>query len=124
MRSLLAAALLLIAGVASAQEGFPLDGTWRGERPAAGNTAVTIVLVLEWDGQKITGVINPGPRSIPLQDMQLIPDGWKVTMSAKDAAGKSISFEGTIADLGSYHRYIDGVWQEGGKTYKVRFVHE
>jgi hypothetical protein len=124
MRSLLATALLLIAGVVSAQEGFPLDGTWRGERQAAGNVAVTIVLVLEWDGKKVTGIINPGPKSIQLQDAQLIPEGWKVTLAATDAAGKAISFEGTIAELGSYHRSIEGTWKEGGQSHKVRFVHE
>ncbi len=124
MRSLLATALLLMVGVASAQEGFPLDGTWRGERPEAGKAAVTIVLVLEWDGQKVSGVINPGPKSITLKDAQLIPEGWKVTLAATDAAGKAISFEGTIGDLGAYHRYIEGTWKEGGRDYKVRFTHE
>jgi hypothetical protein len=124
MRSLLAAALLFFAGIASAQEGFPLDGTWRVERQAAGNVASTIVLFLEWDGKKVTGIMNPGPKAIQLQDVQLIPDGWKVTLAATDAASKPISFDGVIGDLGSYHRWIEGTWQEGGHSYKVRFVHE
>lgn len=124
MRSLLATALLLMGGVAGAQEGFPLDGTWRGERQEAGKAAVTIVLVLEWDGQKVSGIINPGPKAITLQDAKLIPEGWKVTLAATDASGKPISFEGVIADLGSYHRSIEGTWQEGGRSHKVRFVHE
>ncbi|MEP7313713.1 MAG: hypothetical protein ABI859_14090 [Pseudomonadota bacterium] len=124
MRSLLATALLLIAGVAAAQEGFPLDGTWRAERQAAGNTAVTLVLVLEWDGKKVSGILNPGPKAVTLQDVQLIPDGWKVTLTATDAAGKPLSFEGVIGELGAYHRYMEGTWKEGGRDYKVRFVHE
>ena len=76
MRVLLAALLLAAAALANAQEGFPLDGTWRGEREAAGSAPATIVMVLQWDGQKVTGVINPGPKAIQIADARLIPAGW------------------------------------------------
>jgi hypothetical protein len=120
MRILLAGVLLAAAAVAVAQEGFPLDGTWRGERKGAG----TIVLVMQWDGHKVTGLINPGPRAIPIADAQLIPDGWKVTLSANSPSGGPISFEGTLADLGAYNRSISGTWTEGGKHYPLRMVRE
>src|SRR5262245_23871541 len=112
-RQWLATVLLLAATSALAQEGFPLDGTWRGERPGAG-VPVTIVMVMQWDGQKITGIINPGPKSIAIADAKLIPDGWRVTMSAKTAAGQPISFAGVIGALGAYNRHIEGTWKEGG----------
>ena len=41
MRTLLAVVSLAAATVAMAQEGFPLDGTWRGERKGPGGTPVT-----------------------------------------------------------------------------------
>jgi len=117
--------LLLAATVASAQEGFPLDGTWRGERPADDRgTPVTIVMVLQWDGKNITGVINPGPRAIPITDARLIPEGWRVTVAAQTPDGKPISFEGKIEDLGAYDRKIAGTWTEGGHAYAVRMVRE
>ncbi|MBX5462215.1 MAG: hypothetical protein IRZ28_14135 [Steroidobacteraceae bacterium] len=119
------AALLLAATVAGAQEGFPLDGTWRGERPAAGGgTPVTIVMVLQWDGKNITGVINPGPKAIPVTEARLIPEGWRVTLTAQTPDGKPISFEGKIEDLGAYDRKIAGTWTEGGRAYAVRMVRE
>ena len=124
MRTLLAVALLVAAAAAVAQEGFPLDGTWRGERKGPGGAAVTVVLVMQWDGHKVSGQINPGPKSVPIADAQLIPDGWKVTLAAKSASGAPIAFEGTIGDLGEYNRNISGTWTEGGKAYPIRFVRE
>lgn len=123
MRVLLAA-FLLVAAAASAQEGFPLDGTWRGERQGAGEAPVTIVMVMQWDGQKVTGVINPGPAAIQIGDAELIPDGWRVTVAARTAAGEQISFKGALANLGAYTRTIDGTWTEGGHSYHVRMVRE
>jgi hypothetical protein len=123
MRSLLSV-LLLTATAAVAQEGFPLDGTWRGERQAAGEAPVTIVLVMQWDGRKVTGVINPGPTAVPIGEAQLIPEGWKVKIAAHTADGKPIAFEGAIADLGEYNRSIFGTWTEGGRQYQFRMVRE
>src|SRR5262245_55043613 len=101
MRSLVAIlpAALLAVGVANAQEGFPLDGTWRGEREIQGQHVGTVVVVMQWDGQKISGVINPGPNAITIADAKLIPAGWKVSVAAKTQDGKSISYEGTIGKL-------------------------
>jgi hypothetical protein len=116
--------LLAAAGVAIAQEGFPLDGTWRGERPAAGAAPVTIVMVMQWDGSKVTGVINPGPKAIPITDAKLIPEGWRVTVAAQTAVGQPVAFEGVLGELGSYNRTITGTWTEGGQRYPVRMVRE
>jgi hypothetical protein len=124
MRVLLAALLLAAAALANAQEGFPLDGTWRGEREAAGGAPATIVMVLQWDGQKLSGVINPGPKAIQITDAQLNPEGWHVSMAARTAAGAAIAFDGAIADLGEYNRSLTGTWTEGGRKYSVRFVRE
>jgi hypothetical protein len=123
MRSVLGI-LLMAATVAVAQEGFPLDGTWRGERQAAGETPATIVMVMQWDGQKVTGVINPGPKAIAIADAKLVPDGWRVTVAARTAAGDPISFDGKLGELGSYNRSISGTWTEGGRKYSVRMIRE
>lgn len=117
-------AIGVIATTAGAQEGFPLDGTWRGERTGAGQPAATIVLILQWDGQNVTGTINPGPKAIPIAEAKLIPDGWRVTLSARTAAGEPISFDGTIGELGAYDRSITGTWKEGGREYRVRMIRE
>jgi hypothetical protein len=116
--------VLLGASVALAQEGFPLDGTWRGARAGAGKVPETIVMVLQWDGTKISGVINPGPSAIQISDATLTPAGWKVSIDARPPQGKPIHFEGTLENLGAYNRAIAGTWTEGGKSVPVRMVRE
>jgi hypothetical protein len=124
MRRWLALFLLAAATTAGAQEGFPLDGTWRGERDGGGKAPVTLVLVMQWDGTKVTGVINPGPKAIPITEAKLIPDGWRITLAARTVAGEAIIFEGAIGELGAYNRSISGTWTEGGRSYRVRMVRE
>ena len=115
---------LLFAVAISAQEGFPLDGTWRGERATTDGSPHTVVLIIQWDGKQISGTINPGPQGIEFSSAQLDPEGWKVHLDAKDAKGVAISFDGAIADLGKYNRVIAGKWTEGGRTHDIRFVRE
>lgn len=124
MRRLLACVLLAASAVAVAQEGFPLDGTWRGERKADNGSAATLVFVLEWNGQQVTGVVNPGPNSLTIKEGRLDPEGWKVSLVAESSKGQKASFEGAIGDLGVYHRYVEGTWTEGGRSYSVRMVRE
>jgi hypothetical protein len=123
MRRLLACVLLVAASAAMAQEGFPLDGTWRGERKAGGSPT-TLVLVMQWDGKQVTGVINPGPKSLTIKEGSLDPQGWKVSLVAESAAGQKATFEGTLDELGTYHRHVTGTWTEGGRKYSVRIVRE
>ena len=119
MRLVLAGLLLSAAVAAQAQEGYPLDGTWRGQRENN-----VIVMVIEWDGSKVGGVINPGPKSLKIKDVQLDPEGWKVDIQAENAAGQKVTLKGVIENLGSYHRYITGKWTEGGRTHDVRIQRE
>lgn len=123
MRSWLAVLLLAVGGV-HAQEGFPLDGTWRGARQAAGEAPVTIVLVMQWDGRRVSGIINPGPKAIPIGDVTLAPETWHVTVTARGPNGEPITFQGVLGELGSYNRSITGTWTEGGHSYPVRIARE
>src|SRR5690606_34004517 len=61
-----AAIALLGQAPATAQEGHPLKGSWLGTW--AGNEAhgENVLLVLDWDGQNITGIINPGTDNIAI----------------------------------------------------------
>jgi hypothetical protein len=124
MRALLAAVLLAAAALANAQEGYPLDGTWRGEHPAAGGGTSTVVIVFEWDGKKLNGVVNPGPDQFQITHVELIPDGWKVKIAAKSKAGTAVSYDAVLSDIGKYNRQLSGTWVEGGQKYNVRMTRE
>jgi hypothetical protein len=124
MRRLFAYVLLAATTAAIAQEGFPLDGTWRGERSAPAGSPSTLVMVMEWDGKQIKGVVNPGPKSLTIKEGSLDPEGWKVRLVAESATGQKATFEGTLNDIGAYHRYVEGTWTEGGRNSSVRMVRE
>jgi hypothetical protein len=112
----MAAAVLAFGalGVSSAQEGHPLKGSWLGEW--AGNSAHgdNILLILDWDGKAITGMINPGTDNMPLTRASLNPEGWVVRLEAegKDKDGSAVRYviEGKLENLELPNRSIVGTW--------------
>jgi hypothetical protein len=66
---------------------------------------------MNWDGKQVTGLINPGPDSIPIKSVIVDVTNWTVRIEAE---GKEpISAEGHLEDIGSYHRTIHGTWRQG-----------
>jgi hypothetical protein len=118
------AGLLLLAASAGAQEGFPLDGTWRGEHVGPDGAHRTIVLVMQWDGKQVNGTVNPGPKGTDFTGGQLTPQGWKFTLGYRNAQGMNVRFDGAISNLGKYDRVLAGRWTEGATSFDIRFVHE
>jgi len=116
LMTMAAAACVTLAflGAAVAQEGHPLKGSWLGEW--AGNTTHgdNILLILDWDGKAITGMINPGTDNIPLGKATLDPNGWVVKLEAegKDKDGSAVRYviEGKIENLELPNRSIKGTW--------------
>ena len=118
MKRWIAAAAAVLAfgfnGTSGAQEGHPLKGSWLGEW--AGNTVHgdNILLILDWDGKAITGMINPGTDNIPLSRASLDPNGWVVRLEAegKDKDGSAVRYviEGKIENLELPNRSITGTW--------------
>ena len=111
------ATALLVVGLlaaANAQEGHPLKGSWLGEW--AGNAAHgdNILLILDWDGTAITGMINPGTDNMPLTSASLEPNGWLVKLEAegKDKDGSAVRYviEGKLENLELPNRSINGTW--------------
>ena len=120
--TVMAAGLLAVAlPPALAQEGFPLDGTWRGEW---GEDATHVVIVMSWDGERINGMINPGPRALDFASAQLEPATWTVRIEAVDPDGGPIEIEGTLQDIGAYDRYITGTWSVGGEAHEFRITRQ
>jgi hypothetical protein len=102
-------------GGAVAQEGHPLKGSWLGEWAGNATHGDNILLILDWDGKAITGMINPGTDNIPLTKATLEPNGWvvKIEAEAKDKNGTSVRYviEGRIENLELPNRSITGTWQ-------------
>ncbi len=125
MRSITKATVIcLLIGLAVAvplfaQEGHPLVGTWHGTWGPDAKTRndATFVINFTGKGQVISGVINPGSNSAPIQKASLDPSNWGVHFEAdaKDPAGKPVHYviDGKIENIGSIHRSIVGTWMAG-----------
>src|SRR5438093_11207118 len=113
---------------ALAQEGHPLTGTWSGDWGPTATQRNHVTLVMNWDGQKITGVINPGPDSIPIGSVFVDVTTWTVRIEAdaKDQSGNPvhIAAEGKLDDIASYHRKIAGSWRQGAAHGDFRITRD
>ena len=116
----------VFAGVAAAQYGHPLTGSWSGDWGPTKDTRNRLLLELDWDGKAISGRINPGPDAVPLQKATLDPSTWTVRLEAetKDRSGRSIRYlvEGKLENLGAYNRVLSGTWSQGDVKGDFRVV--
>jgi len=120
--------VFIATSTASAQEGHPLSGTWTGDWGPPNQAQRThITLVLNWDGDKVTGVMNPGPDSSPL-NVFVDYSSWSVRLDAesKDPAGKAVRIEaeGKLEDIGSPRRKLVGTWRQAGMTGEFKVTRE
>ena len=113
IRGLCVAVMIALSVPAYAQEGHPLVGSWHGERGAGRNRA-DVTVVMDYDGQRITGIVNPGFEGMELQNAALNPKGWLLSfeLNGKDAAGKPVRCQvsGKLDRLGSDQRTLAGTW--------------
>ena len=80
-----------------------------------------LLLELDWDGESVTGTINPGPDAVPLQKASLDPSSWilRFEAEAKDPSGKSVRYvvEGKLEESRRLQpgaqRYLEPGWREG-----------
>jgi hypothetical protein len=118
MKRLITTAVAMLAlGVltsSGAQEGHPLKGSWLGEWEGNAVHGDNILLILDWDGKAITGMINPGTDNMPLTRASLEPNGWAVRLEAegKDKDGSAVRYviEGKLENLELPNRSLNGTW--------------
>jgi hypothetical protein len=108
---------LALALPGQTQEGHPLKGSWIGEWADNDTHDAFVVVILDWDGREITGMINPGTDNISITSAVLNPEDWTVRIEAdtEDSEGRAVDYviTGTIEDLELPNRYIKGTWQNG-----------
>jgi hypothetical protein len=121
-------AYLSLVAASFAQQGHPLSGTWTGDWGASPTQRTQVTFVMNWDGKKISGIINPGPDSTPIASVFVDVTNWTVRIEAdtKDQSGKPvhIAAEGRLEDIGSYHRTIKGTWRQGAATGDFRLTRD
>jgi hypothetical protein len=132
---------LVLAVAVFAQEGHPAKGTWVGDWGPSPTQRYHLVVVMDYDGKNVSGVVNPGPNAIPitLARLDITPGDPPPVLSAggapvasggpppklpvfkvhieaaaKDAKGGSITIvgDGTIQNLALPNRALAGVWSQ------------
>ena len=80
---LLTLAVVSLAAPITAQEGHPLKGSWIGTWGPSKTHSNDLLVMMNWDGKTITGMINPGTDNIPIKNATLNPEGWVVHLEAE-----------------------------------------
>jgi hypothetical protein len=124
MRKLLAtfAAGALLSGIANiglAQEGHPVKGSWIGEWQGNTINGESILMVMNWDGKAISGIINPGTDNIQISKASLNPDDWTVHIEAG-----AYVLDGTFERLELPNRSITGNWHNGNASGSFEIVRQ
>ena len=119
---------LAVAVSGFAQEGHPLAGTWFGDWGPTATERHRVTLVLQWDGNAVTGLINPGPDSTQIGSVLVDVTNWTVRIDADavDVAGHPvhIAVEGRLEDIGSPHRSMAGTWRQGSVTANFKLTRD
>jgi hypothetical protein len=111
---------LAVASSSLAQEGYPLNGTWSGDwgTSAKEQDRNHTTLVLNWDGTKVTGLVDPGPDMAQVRVANLDTSKWTIRLEydLKDKSGKAMPFivEGKLQNAASRKdRMIVGTFTHG-----------
>jgi hypothetical protein len=127
---LLAFSVAMLAGGShlAAQEGHPLKGSWVGTWAGNKTHGNDVLLVMNWDGKTISGVINPGTDNMTIKNATLNPAGWIVHIEAdgKDKSGAVVSYsiDGKIEDLRLPNRTITGTWKSQRESGMFRVARQ
>ncbi len=124
MRSSIFKAMAVTAALAympitTAQEGHPMKGSWIGVWASNQVHDENVLMVLDWDGNNITGIINPGTDNIQVSNANLNPDDWSITI---EGGGYVIS--GKIERLELPNRAVVGTWQRDNASGHFEIVRQ
>ena len=111
---------LAVVSPVTAQEGHPLKVSWLGTWGPSEDHLNVVVVIMDWDGQNITGIINPGTDNIAIENASLDPDGWVLRFEAQgeSVTGSTLNYviEGSIENLPFNNRFVTGTWRHETAT--------
>lgn len=118
-RMVVLATVLGVASLAGAQEGHPVKGSWIGEWEGNTMHGESLLMVMNWDGEEISGIINPGTNNIEIDEATLDPDDWSLRIEAGDYV-----LEGTFQRLELPNRSLVGTWRNGNANGNFEIVRQ
>jgi hypothetical protein len=110
------AAAMLAASPGFGQQGHPLAGSWHGEWGPP-DDRMDLTIIMNWDGQRVTGLVNPVTDRTQVQNVMLNSGTWMVRFEV-DVRGPSdqtlhCTADGRLERLGSDRRTLSGSWNCG-----------
>jgi hypothetical protein len=114
---------MAISGASFAQTGHPAKGGWVGYWGPNDKDRRRVVLEMDWQDNKVVGVINPGPKAVKVRNATIDYDTWTLVLEAElpDASGKPVRWvaTGKLENLGSWtNRRYSGTYQHGADSGK------
>jgi hypothetical protein len=117
----LVCACLAWAAPSHAQTGHPAKGSWLGYWGPSEEEQRRVLLLLDWENREVAGVINPGPRAVPIARADVDYDTWTMTLEADmptaDGEVARWTAVGKLENLGSWtNRRYSGSYTHGAET--------
>lgn len=126
LSSCLLAVSFLWSTPATPQEGHPLVGSWHGgwSLPDAPERR-DLTVIMDWDGEVVTGLVNPVTDRGELENARLDSGDWsvhfEVEMRGEGTQTLRCVADGQIDKLGSDQRTLAGTWVCGGGRIRAEF---
>lgn len=89
-----------------------------------GDAAKPVVIIMEYDGDSINGMINPGRNSYRFENATHDAPSWKIDVAAATREGEAISFTAVMQEIGSVNRFMEGTWTQGGQEHAFKITRE
>lgn len=115
-RLLLVFSCLLFSSLTFSQVGHPAKGSWSGTLEAKSGESSRIRLFINAHDGELSGVINPGRKSVDIKTAALDAPNWKLSISAEMPEGK-LTLNGKLSNLGSWsNRKYQGTYTHGEES--------
>ncbi len=101
-------------------QGHPAKGTWMGTWGRNNE----VLMMLDWDGNMISGTINPGADEVVLRNGSLDPDKWTVHLEGTSSRGVPVVIDGKFENLGWGNRSLVGTWTQGTTRSNFRITRQ
>src|SRR5262249_1108633 len=112
-----------------AQFGHPLKSSLSGGWWVKKGEKNRVLVGLDWGGEDLTGMFDPGTDNASLQKLSLQTppvdnvsksmDPWMLHFEAdaKDSSGKMVHYivDGKLQNIGAYNKFITGTWTVGNQ---------
>ena len=81
-------------------------------------------MIIDYDGEQLNGMIDPGRNSYRFENATHDAPNWKIEVSTQNRAGETIAFSAVMHEIGAVNRYLEGTWTQGGQQQPFKITRE